>query len=225
MPTSKPSATERALEIAEGEMIKHFDTLARSRMLLVRKDQYGVESKAAWSKELTHFFNQVIIAHMERKKVCSAKNVEAVGNVVLKIWDKRLAKRAAEISKASDLGEGLSGADYEAHCAALLEAAGWMASLTKASGDQGADIVARRGNEMIVIQCKLYGAPVGNKAVQEVVAARSHLKARHAAVVSNASYTRAAQELASTTATLLLHHSELSGLHQRLGFPPEVALE
>ena len=63
----------------------------------------------------------------------------------------------------------------------------------------------------LVLQCKLYSQPVSNSAVQEISAARLHQQADHAAVVSNAAYTAAAQQLARTNGVYLLHHEELRG--------------
>lgn len=99
--------------------------------------------------------------------------------------------------------------DYELHCALLLRSVGWDAQTTVASGDQGADIIAHRGGVVLVVQCKLYSQPVGNSAVQEISAARLHQRADYAAVVSNASFTPAARQLAMTNGLYLLHHEEL----------------
>jgi restriction system protein len=62
----------------------------------------------------------------------------------------------------------------------------------------------------IVVQCKFYSSPVGNKAVQEAAAARLHERADQAIVVSNAAYTKAARQLAGTTGVILLHHDDLA---------------
>jgi restriction system protein len=69
------------------------------------------------------------------------------------------------------------------------------------------DIIAERDGKRIVVQCKFYSKPVGNKAVQEA-AARLHERAV-AIVVSNAAYTKAARQLAGTTGVILLHHDDL----------------
>jgi restriction system protein len=68
----------------------------------------------------------------------------------------------------------------------------------------------------VVLQCKLYSQPVGNKAVQEVVAARNFERARFGVVVSNNSYTTPAQTLASANGVHLIHHRELAGLENLL---------
>jgi restriction system protein len=93
--------------------------------------------------------------------------------------------------------EQMSPLNYERHCAALLNSFGWSARLTKGSGDQGADVVAEKGGLRVVLQCKKYSRPVGNKAVQEVLAAMKFEDAHFAAVVSNAAFTPAAVARAS----------------------------
>lgn len=112
--------------------------------------------------------------------------------------------------------ENVSPLAYETMCAEILSDAGWKARTTRGSGDQGVDVVAEKDGEKVVIQCKLYSRPVGNKAVQEISAGKSYYGARHAAVVSNQVFTPSAKELAQSTGVLLLHHEELSELEERI---------
>lgn len=84
--------------------------------------------------------------------------------------------------------------------------------MTKRSRDQGVDVVASRDGIRVVIQCKLYTGPVGNKAVQEVSAGRAHEQAHFGMVVSNSRYTPSAESLAKTNRVLLLHHRDLPNL-------------
>jgi restriction system protein len=93
---------------------------------------------------------------------------------------------------------------------------GWNTTVTKASGDQGADVVADKSGVRIVLQCKLYSGPVGNKAVQEAFTAQRHYAVHRSAVVTNAEFTKSARELASTTGVLLLHYSDLTRLDELL---------
>ena len=72
--------------------------------------------------------------------------------------------------------------EFELFCAEELKRGGWRVTLTGASRDQGADMVAERAQERLIVQCKLLGRPVGNYAVQEVVAARSHHQGNRALV-------------------------------------------
>lgn len=106
--------------------------------------------------------------------------------------------------------------EFEALCAQKMEKAGWRAQLTKGSGDQGADVICHKGDISVVLQCKLYSSPIGNKAVQEAFAARSYYNLGHAAVVSNQPYTKSATELAGMTGVLLLHLHDLDGIDEQI---------
>jgi restriction system protein len=101
---------------------------------------------------------------------------------------------------------------YEQYCADRLAENGWKVRVTKASGDQGADIVCEAVGKRLVVQCKLYTGSVGNAAVQEVIAAREFEQSNLAAVVSNAVYTNSAKQLGSTARVYLLHHDEIKDL-------------
>ena len=105
-----------------------------------------------------------------------------------------------------------SGVDFEQFCQQKLSRSGWTTKSTPASGDQGADIVAERGSETFILQCKWYSNPVGNKAVQEAHAAKAHYGASVAAVVTNSTFTPSAEQLAKSTGVRLLHYSELEAL-------------
>lgn len=59
--------------------------------------------------------------------------------------------------------------------------------------------------------CKLYTKPIGNKAVQEIFAAKSHEGADFAAVVTNNTFTKSARQIAVSTGIALLHHKQLQG--------------
>lgn len=109
--------------------------------------------------------------------------------------------------------------EFERRCQEAMQLSGWIAQTTKSTGDQGADVIANKRGTKVVLQCKLYSNTVGNKAVQEVFAAKTHLSANFAAVVSNCSYTRSAKELAVTTGVLLLDYSQLREANLLFGFP------
>ncbi len=95
--------------------------------------------------------------------------------------------------------------------------AGWDAQVTKGSHDQGVDVIATKNGVRVILQCKFYSRPVGNKAVQEVAAGRAYESTDYAAMVSKSFYTRDAEELAQISGVRLLHYSELSELDRMLG--------
>jgi len=91
----------------------------------------------------------------------------------------------------------------------IYEVDGYRMEVTKKSGDQGADVIIEKAGERCVVQAKLYSHPVGNGAVQEVLAARTYYKCQRAIVVTNNSFTRAAIELASSGNITLIGREEL----------------
>ncbi|MBL4763861.1 MAG: restriction endonuclease [Colwellia sp.] len=99
--------------------------------------------------------------------------------------------------------------EYEEYIAQNLISLDWDAYSTKGSGDQGADVLAEKNGIKLVVQCKLYGQPVGNKAVQEVYSAKGFYGCDVAIVVTNSSFTKSAMQLASSLDVHLLHDSEL----------------
>ena len=83
---------------------------------------------------------------------------------------------------------------------------GMHCEMTKASGDQGVDLVVEVGGKKVAIQCKLYAEPVGNDSVQQVVAGRIVYKCDEAMVVTNSTFTKSAEELAAATNVHLVNY-------------------
>ena len=108
--------------------------------------------------------------------------------------------------------EDMSGEDYEIYCGRILQEAGWNVEQTQASNDQGVDLIAQIENLKVCIQCKRYSNPVGNKAVQEVIAGKAFYNGTHTVVVSNAGFTKAAKNLAESADVLLISDTDLEDL-------------
>ena len=102
-----------------------------------------------------------------------------------------------------------SGVDYEHYIEMLLQSNGFSISRTPITGDKGVDLVEEKHNIRIAIQCKYYSKPVGNKAVQEVIAGRDFYNCQRACVVSNNSFTPAARKIANVSNILLLNDNQI----------------
>jgi HJR/Mrr/RecB family endonuclease len=90
----------------------------------------------------------------------------------------------------------LSGVDFETAVGKVLLDNGWQVTATVATGDQGADLIAIKGERRVIIQAKRYTGAVGNKAVQEVVGAIPFYGGTEGCVVTNSTFTPAARALA-----------------------------
>ncbi len=200
---------------------EHVDALVRQRKILVRRDAYGTENTTGWDKELDYFWqkilavqianalkNNVLFSHKLKDKEVKRTAIEEVNRYIAEASKETRFQSAAEVP--TDPYE------YEGYCRDLLELAGWKAWKTPDGRDQGADVVAEKKNVVVVLQCKKWNQPIGNKAVQEVVAAKALHSATVGIVVSNQPYTDSAQHLAAANNVLLLHHDELASLDSRL---------
>jgi restriction endonuclease len=114
----------------------------------------------------------------------------------------------------------MTGVEFENYLMRILKNCGCTVSGTPKTGDKGADIIARfPPDRTIIIQAKRSGAPVGNRAVQEVAAALAYYRGTEAWVVSNSSFTVAARELAQSNRVRLIGGAELRLVAQFLGQP------
>jgi len=99
----------------------------------------------------------------------------------------------------------LSGTDFEVYLARLLKQNGFEdIQGTVATGDQGADLIAKKNDKKIVIQAKRYQGSVGNKAVQEVVAAVNFYRADEGWVITSGTFTPSAKSLAQANNVKLI---------------------
>lgn len=106
----------------------------------------------------------------------------------------------------------ISPIDYEQNICLKLKELGFSARVTKASCDQGVDVLAEKNDISFAIQCKMYSHPVGNKAVQEVSAGKQHYNTDYGVVVSNSSFTKSAKQLANSNDIILLNDNQLEQL-------------
>jgi len=120
-------------------------------------------------------------------------------------------KRYYKLKNLSGLDD-LNGIEFEVAIAGLYEYKGYNVEITKASGDFGVDVIAKKGSEILAIQAKRYSGKVGIKAVQEVSAGALYYKATKAIVITNSFFTEQAKELAKRTKTTLINKKRLANM-------------
>lgn len=192
---------------------EHINTLIRKKSILVRTGDYGETVNDSWLKELDRFLS-IVDSDSEWKDfwVVSTPVITFIDEIVAS--EEELINSEEDTKKLVNVDE-LSGEEFEAHCASILEANGWAINRTPWSGDQGVDLIAENGGHRIAIQCKRYSSPVGNQAIQQVYTGMSYYDADEAIVVSNNRYTQSAEELANKLGVSLLHYSDLSSLSSK----------
>ena len=110
----------------------------------------------------------------------------------------------------------MTGEEFEEYLKAQFERQGFKVKLTPGSNDYGADLVLNRNGEVTVVQAKRYQGNVGNKAVQEIVAAQAYYGADRAMVVTNSYFTNPAKKLAEANDVELWDRDNLI---QKVGVP------
>jgi Restriction endonuclease len=128
------------------------------------------------------------------------------------ILDSEFCSYHQEHKTAPQNVRGLKGIEFEMYLAERLRTAGYSVSGTPATGDQGADLLATKDGITVAIQAKGYEGPVGNGAVQEIVAALRYYNAHEGWVATNSTFTRSARDLARANKVRLLDGNDLKDL-------------
>ena len=109
-----------------------------------------------------------------------------------------------------------TGAEFEEYLQMVFSKLGYEATMTKGSGDKGADLILKRNNITYIVQAKFYSQPVGNKAIQEAHTAKDIYKANKAAVITNHTFTKQAIEDAASVNVVFVDGDKLKILTDAL---------
>jgi restriction system protein len=186
----------------------HLKTLVLKRARGFTRDDYGRLVDSGWSKEIAYFYDNVIPESLRTEHGLSDV-ADLIEQEIAKLPESTIEQWTMASVTASAIA---SGEEFEHFVSDQLEGSGWRVRHTGKSGDQGADLVAEKPGVSVAVQCKLYTQPVGNKAVQEALAAQRYYATDHAAVISNAAFTKSAVQLARSADVLLVHTSDLDTL-------------
>lgn len=109
----------------------------------------------------------------------------------------------------------LSGKEFELLLVRLFESMGYIVEHCGKIGDQGGDLIINKGQERILIQAKRYSGSIGNKAVQEAVAAKNYYDCNRSVLIGSSDFTSEAIELAKFNNVRLIGKKELQELIQK----------
>lgn len=113
--------------------------------------------------------------------------------------------------------DAMDGLEFENFCAFLLKRNGYTRiQQTKGSGDQGVDVIATKKGIKFGVQCKRYNGFVGNHAVQEVWSGKEYYQLDQAVVLTNSTFSDAANDLATQLGVTLIDREGLRKLMKRL---------
>lgn len=182
------------------ECQRHQKQLHREYLRLVKKDIYGNQDEKKWDKDGCGYF---YYKNIHPRLIENGKFVE------FETYDlaiKTINEYARMAIKNEKYSSSFTGEEFELFCSSIIEENGYSVDLTKRSGDQGVDIIV---DSTIGIQCKMYSNPVGNGAVQEIVAGLKYYGLQNGFVVTNTCFTKSCIELALINNIKCVHYSEL----------------
>lgn len=181
-----------------------------------REDLFGNCDDTRWKQKIDTFLKTRVVPDEPN---FPAWRRSRAGRHAADVVDRLTALNVAEQKQANPLLQidtaALTPIQYEQYCADLLRQQGWNVRETPLTRDGGADFIAEKGGVRLVVQCKRYSKPVGNKAVQEVNSAVRLYNGNVACVVAPVGFTRQAQQEATGLSVHLMHHSLLPAFAER----------
>lgn len=201
------------------EMRRFRIALISVRRQTLKTDEFGIVDDRAWRKRIDDFLWKKVFPDLADTDAPGSGLGVALVDEVERFAEQ--ADREDRLQMREQFGDvdHMTPIDYEQLCAELLRAKGWEVWETPATGDGGADLVAEKRPIRLIIQCKRYSKPVGNKAVQEVHSALTIHAGNCACVVAPNGFTPQAQREAKVHSVTLLNHGALQefaeGVHRR----------
>lgn len=139
----------------------------------------------------------------------------AAGIILFSLW--RAAQYKQRMKEAGmDEIDQMTGRQFEEYIGTLFSSFGYDVTYTPVTGDYGADLILKKGAEIIAVQAKRYKSKVGVKAVQEVIPAVKFYDANMALVVTHSTFTKQAVELAEKNEVRMVGREELVRLSRQM---------
>jgi restriction system protein len=103
----------------------------------------------------------------------------------------------------------MSGVEFERFMADVFRQQGYAVETTKASGDQGVDLLLDVDDKKVAVQLKRWSGPVGNAVVGATFAGMAHYGADEGWIITTSTFTSSARDLARSTHVRLIDGREL----------------
>ena len=102
--------------------------------------------------------------------------------------------------------------NIELYLTELFKKLGYKALHNGKAGDQGADLILKKGNYIYAVQAKFYTDKLSNTPIQEIVGALKYYNANQGVVITNSTFTKGAQDLAKANNVILIDGEKLNKL-------------
>jgi hypothetical protein len=210
-----------------GDVAKFLYTVPHK--LAKRESQYSWQINAARDTEIHHLLegmtNGVRLLHPGSVRLLArladfypdSYSLEHLKREIIREYEARRVEPRPDFQLTLGHVRSLTGEEFEHWLCRLLHEAGIsQVTVTKASHDQGADLLIQLGSRRIVIQAKQFSGTVGNAAVQQAFAAMHYYHCSDGWVVTSSTFTRDAIDLAHRTGIQLVAGPQLLDLPRLL---------
>ena len=189
---------------------KNFKVVAGAYRKSVTSNAFGKKNYDKFLPQLQEYLedNSKIVDRLDREFGVEVTFDEGALDKYIAIIETKIK----ESDSRFDYSDEMDPYDYEHLCAEEFKKNKWDAEATQGSSDQGVDVIATKDTRTLVAQCKRFMKPVGNKAVQEIVAGMKYYEATEGVVIAPNGYTNSAKNLAEANNIKLIHHSEIGNL-------------
>ena len=121
-------------------------------------------------------------------------------------------KEKKELSGKYSLNNITTGTQFELYLVNLFNDLGYKSKHNGKAGDQGADLILKKGDYVYAVQAKYYTGKLDNTSVQEIIGALKFYNANQGVVVTNSEFTQGAKELAKANNVILIDGKGLKKL-------------
>ncbi|MDF0727257.1 restriction endonuclease [Cytobacillus sp. S13-E01] len=144
--------------------------------------------------------------------------VEAEANIVSKWRIEQARIKKEKMNYSMEEIDKMTGEQFEHFVKNLLQKNGYEnPQITKASGDEGVDIITYKNGKKIAVQCKRYSNKITNSAIQEVFSGMHFYNCHEAYVITNSYFTENANTLANKHKVKLINRDGLFELMEKAG--------
>ena len=151
----------------------------------------------------TNEYANLYYGHVEHNNKVSDKDRYLKGN---------FEKEKIELSGKYSLNNITTGTQFELYLVNLFKDLGYKAKHNGKSGDQGADLILKKGDYVYAVQAKYYTGKLSNTPVQEITGALKFYNANQGVVITNSEFTPGAEDLAKANNVILIDGKDLKKL-------------
>ena len=151
----------------------------------------------------TNEYSKIYYERVEHNNIVSDKDRYLKGD---------FEKEKIELSGKYTLNNITTGTQFELYLVNLFTNLGYKVKHNGKSGDQGADLILKKGDYVYAVQAKYYTRKLSNTPIQEIAGALKFYNANQGVVVTNSEFTIGAEELAKANNVILIDGKDLKKL-------------